>query len=114
MTEREKVKKELRKAVREVFMKYKREGLWNSPGHYEYHKEYFRLAFSVKVKDAICYGGYVLFIYGGGTRIVLDKQQEFVMTRRDYKDLLNKIEGIIKEIDQATLFWRTFYKIKHY
>jgi len=112
MTDREKVKKELRKAVREVFMKYKREGLWSSSGQYEYHFDHFRLPFSMSTNDTVYNGGYISFDYKDGVLIILSK--DYYMAQKNVKKLSEKIEEVKREIDKATLFWRTFYKVKNY
>lgn len=111
MTEREEIKKEIRKAVREVFMKYKRGGLWQSPGYYEYHFDHFRIPFSMTI-GPMSYGGYVLFDYENGASFRLDPLMRKNISQKEFEMISRDLNSAGKEMNTAAALWRNFYKMK--
>lgn len=113
MTEKEKTRKELRKVVRAVFMKYKREGLWKSNGEYIYTYNYFRLPFSITYKEKQYNRNYVHFNYTNGSIIIrTDPQLFYDMSLTEYDNLSAKINEITKEMYGATALWSAFFRKK--
>lgn len=113
MTEKEKTKKELRKTVRAVFMKYKREGLWKSNGEYKYAYNYFSLPFSMTYKEKQYNRNYVYFSYTEGSIMIRTDPQLFHdMPLKEYDVLEAKIIEITKEMKSATALWSAFYRKK--
>ena len=113
MTDLEKTKKEIRKDIRDVFMKYKRENFWNSKGHYEYHKNSFRMAFSMKLHDRMFWNNYIAVSYKDGTTIKLDYSISSFLPAEEFYDLGDKVCDIIKEMNEASKLWRSFYMMKY-